>query len=250
MIAYSLSISVLSIFICMNMLLVESITFKLLPGHEKCVYDVVAKDILITGAYSIEPSPPSHPSQSATADSGNSPRASSNIVGSPKLVKVIVRDPNDEELFSTHGSSYRHAKLNTDPASKVLSPLSKHEDKFAFVSTKSGRYISCFDNEDTVAHYVTLKLRSGVEAKDLSEIAQHEHLKPLSIELLRLQQIVSSIRDEMLKMKLWEGEMRDLNETTNSRVTIFSLFSVFIVLTLGISQVHYLRNFLASKKVI
>lgn len=241
---------VLSLLILMNVLLVESITFKLLPGHEKCVYDVVDKDVLITGAYAIEPSPPSHPSQDAAADGADSKKASSNIVGSPKLVKVIVKDPNDEELFSTHGSSYRHIKLNADSASKVLSPLSKHEDKFAFVSTKSGRYVSCFENEDTVAHYVTLRLRSGVEAKDLSEVAQHEHLKPLSIELLRLQQIVSGIRDEMLRMKLWEAEMRDLNETTNSRVTMFSLFSVFIVLTLGISQVHYLRNFLASKKVI
>ena len=47
-----------------------------------------------------------------------------------------------------------------------------------------------------------------------------------------------------------QEEMRDTNESTNSRVLYFSLFSMCCLLGLATWQVLYLRKFFKSKKLI
>ena len=144
-------------------------------------------------------------------------------------VQVVVRGPTGEEVFMTE---------NAD------------KGKFAFTAQESGMYESCFHNRDAVAHVVSLQLRSGVEAKDLSEVAQRWHLKPLETQLLRLQQVMDEVRAELLQLKVQEQEMRDMNELTNDRVKWFSLFTVFVVLTLGVAQIVYLQRYMSKKKII
>ena len=51
-------------------------------------------------------------------------------------------------------------------------------------------------------------------------------------------------------MKQREEEMRDTNESTNSRVLYFSIFSMCCLIGLATWQVLYLRKFFKSKKLI
>lgn len=93
-------------------------------------------------------------------------------------------------------------------------------------------------------------MKTGVEAKDYSEVAKREHLKPVEIELRKMEDAVAEIHAEMLSMRDREHKMRDTNEETNSRVLWFSLFSIIILIGMGMWQVYYLRNFFKSKKLI
>ena len=75
-------------------------------------------------------------------------------------------------------------------------------------------------------------------------------LKPLEVELKRLEDLSESIVKDFAFMKQREEEMRDTNESTNSRVLYFSIFSMLCLLGLATWQVLYLRQFFKSKKLI
>lgn len=48
---------------------------------------------------------------------------------------------------------------------------------------------------------VTLSMKSGVEAKDYEEVAKKENLKPLELELRKIEDAAAKIKDDMLYMK-------------------------------------------------
>ncbi|XP_045434493.1 transmembrane emp24 domain-containing protein 10 isoform X3 [Pipistrellus kuhlii] len=97
---------------------------------------------------------------------------------------------------------------------------------------------------------VILDMKHGVEAKNYEEIAKVEKLKPLEVELRRLEDLSESIVNDFAYMKKREEEMRDTNESTNTRVLYFSIFSMFCLIGLATWQVFYLRRFFKAKKLI
>uniref|UniRef100_A0A4W3HIM5 GOLD domain-containing protein n=1 Tax=Callorhinchus milii TaxID=7868 RepID=A0A4W3HIM5_CALMI len=81
-------------------------------------------------------------------------------------------------------------------------------------------------------------------------IAKAEKLKPLEVELRRLEDLSESIVNDFAYMKQREEEMRDTNESTSARVLYFSIFSMFCLVGLATWQVFYLRRFFKAKKLI
>ena len=97
---------------------------------------------------------------------------------------------------------------------------------------------------------VSLTMKHGVEAKDYANIAAVSQLKPLELELTKLEDLSSSIVQDFEYMKLREQEMRDTNESTNNRVFYLSIFSMFCLASLALWQILYLKKFFKSKKLI
>ncbi len=58
---------------------------------------------------------------------------------------------------------------------------------------------------------VYLDVDTGAEAMDYSQIAKDEQLKPMEVELRRLEAMMDEINQELDKTKLREIEMRDTN---------------------------------------
>jgi len=85
---------------------------------------------------------------------------------------------------------------------------------------------------------------------DYSEIAKTEKLKPVEIELRKLEGIVEKIVEDMEKIKQKEIDLRNTNESTNERVHWFSLWSIAFLICLGLWQLYYLRKFFQTKKLI
>ncbi|GFS19147.1 transmembrane emp24 domain-containing protein 10 [Elysia marginata] len=81
-------------------------------------------------------------------------------------------------------------------------------------------------------------------------MARSEKLKPLEVELRRLEDLSKSIVDDFAYMRAREEQMRDTNESTHSRVMYFSLFSMLCLLGLATWQVLYLRRYFKAKKLI
>merc|ERR1712142_1125181 len=63
-------------------------------------------------------------------------------------------------------------------------------------------------------------------------------------------QQVSLVLKRGIEAKNYEEEMRDTNESTNSRVLWLSVASMLCLMALATWQVYYLRNFFKSKKLI
>jgi len=99
-------------------------------------------------------------------------------------------------------------------------------------------------------HEVFLLTKHGVEAKNYENLGDAAKLKPLEVELKRLEDLSESIVQDFNYMRQREEEMRDTNENTNSRVLYFSIFSMCCLLGLATWQVLYLRKYFKSKKLI
>jgi len=97
---------------------------------------------------------------------------------------------------------------------------------------------------------VYLNMKHGVEAKNYEELAKAEKLKPLEVELRRLEDLSESIVQDFAYMRQREEEMRNTNESTNSRVLYLSIFSMLCLLGLATWQVLYLRRYFKAKKLI
>jgi len=127
--------------------------------------------------------------------------------------------------------------------------------KFAFTADDYDVYEICFlsrvpANIRGQRHEVSLTVKHGVEAKNYEGLGDANKLKPLEVELKRLEDLSLSIVQDFAYMRQREEEMRDTNESTNSRVLYFSIFSMCCLLGLATWQVLYLRKYFKSKKLI
>jgi len=188
----------------------QAMFFKLEAGKEKCLKEEVHKDILVTGNYDIEDKP--------SVD-----------------VDIKITD------------SKAHILFQKDEAS---------EGKFAFTLDTADVFSVCFNAKaganakrgETVD--VDLSIKRGVEAKNYDELAKAEQLKPLELELRRLEDLTESIVNDFALMKKREEEMRDTNESTNSRVLYFSVFSMVCLIALATWQVLYLKKYFKKQRLI
>ncbi|XP_072031367.1 transmembrane emp24 domain-containing protein 10-like isoform X1 [Amphiura filiformis] len=189
---------------------VECISFMLPPNVKKCLKEEIHKDVLVTGDYKLSEAP-----------------------GHKTLLHVT----------DTKG----HILYTKDEA---------QEGKFAFTSDNFDVFEICFHDKMMhggmrgVEREVTLDVKRGVEAKSYEELAKSEKLKPMEIELRRLEDLSEAILNDFAYMKEREEQMRDTNESTNSRVLYFSIFSMVCLLSLATWQVFYLRRYFKSKKLI
>ncbi|XP_078516048.1 transmembrane emp24 domain-containing protein 10 [Lissotriton helveticus] len=189
---------------------VQPISFHLPSNGRKCLREEIHRDVLVTGEYEASEQPG---------------------------VKT-------------------HLKI-TDSAGHILySKEDASKGKFAFTTEEYDMFEVCFESKLPVGHgrvpdqLVILDMKHGVEAKNYEEIAKVEKLKPLEVELRRLEDLSESIVNDFAYMKKREEEMRDTNESTNVRVLYFSVFSMCCLIGLATWQVFYLRRFFKAKKLI
>ncbi|NP_001154129.1 transmembrane emp24 domain-containing protein 10 precursor [Oncorhynchus mykiss] len=187
-----------------------SITFHLPVNLRKCLREEIHKDVLVTGEYEV--------SEQSNAKNN-----------------LKITDSSGHILYSKEDAS---------------------KGKFAFTTEDYDMFEVCFESKSPLGtgrvtdQLVNLDMKHGVEAKNYEEIAKVEKLKPLEVELRRLEDLSESIVNDFAYMKKREEEMRDTNESTNIRVLYFSIFSMCCLIGLATWQVFYLRRFFKAKKLI
>jgi len=130
------------------------------------------------------------------------------------------------------------------------------ENRYAFTSHEDSAFDVCFENVRTSAsksnnpRHVELDIDIGADAKDWSAIQASEKLKPVEMELRRIEETVAEIVTEMDYLRTREQKLRDTNESTNERVKWFALGTMGLLVGLGAWQVVYLRAYFRSKHLI
>jgi len=141
-----------------------------------------------------------------------------------------------------------------DPSGQVIyDQKNKADGRFSFNTKVGGEYKTCFmapDISTSRKTKISLDWKTGVAATDWDAIAKKENLDAMALELMRLEETIKEVYDQMLLMKKREAEMRDLNEATNSRVAWFSVFSLLVCITVAGWQLWYLKRFFERKKVL
>ena len=84
---------------------------------------------------------------------------------------------------------------------------------------------------------VELDVDIGADARDWSAIQAAEKLKPVEIELRRIEEVVSEIVNQMDYLRSREQKLRDTNESTNERVKWFALTIMATLIEIGRAHV-------------
>ncbi|KAJ8045485.1 Transmembrane emp24 domain-containing protein 10 [Holothuria leucospilota] len=151
---------------------VSTLSFMLPQNTRKCLMEEIHKNVLVTGEYKL------------TAAPGH-------------ITSLRVTDRTGNLLY------------NKDDAEK---------GKFAMTGDETDSfYIICFETKvqygvrAAATREVYLDVKHGVEAKSYEDIAKSEKLKPMEIELRRLEDLSEAIVNDFAYMKKREEEMRDTN---------------------------------------
>uniref|UniRef100_A0A803R9Q3 GOLD domain-containing protein n=1 Tax=Cannabis sativa TaxID=3483 RepID=A0A803R9Q3_CANSA len=206
--------SLLSLLLILGILLStsEALQFELQSGHTKCIAEDIKSNSMTVGKYSVVNPSEGHPL--------------------PDTHKITVT--------SQYGNSYHHAEHVTT-------------GQFAFVAAEAGDYMACFfapDHNPQITFSVDFDWKTGVAAKDWSNVAKKGSVDVMELELKKLYDTVTSIHEEMFYLREREEEMQELNKTTNSRMAWLGFLSLFVCLSVAGLQLWHLKTFFEKKKLI
>ncbi|KAJ3311005.1 vesicle coat component [Blyttiomyces sp. JEL0837] len=199
---------------------VEAVRFEIYaaPGNgiRRCVMQYMGEESLVVGTFDVTPAE-----------------------GQKLDVEFYDDGPNPNRFFQ---------KANVNAGNQ----------KFSFTVHKAAIVHFCFTNIALEGHHagpttkraITLHVDTGAEVNNPDGDDKTKNLKPMEMELGRLERMADSLLREMDEMKGHEEHMRDVNESTNERVAWFSTLSMLALFGVAGWQVWYLRKFFQSKKLI
>ncbi|XVE85822.1 hypothetical protein DITRI_Ditri17bG0121900 [Diplodiscus trichospermus] len=192
----------------------QSLRFELQSGHTKCIAEDIKSSSMSVGKYHVVNPNEDHPL--------------------PDSHKLTVR------VTSSHGNSFHSAEK-------------MEKGQFAFTAAEEGDYMACFgapDHSPQITLTVDFDWRTGVHAKDWSNVAKKGQVDSMELELKKLYDTVTSIHEEMFYLREREEEMQELNKGTTSKMFWLSFLSLFLCLSVAGLQFWHLKTFFEKKKLI
>ncbi|KAK4430029.1 Transmembrane emp24 domain-containing protein p24delta9 [Sesamum alatum] len=193
---------------------VQSVRFDLESGHTKCISEDIKSNSMTVGKYHIV-----NPNEGQPF---------------PDSHKVTVR------VTSAYGNSYHYSDHVT-------------EGHFAYQAVEPGDYMACFfaaDHKPPTSLTIDFDWKSGVAAKDWTNVAKKGSVELMELELKKMFDVVQSIHDEMYYLREREEEMQQLNKSTNNKMFWFSFLSILVCLSVAALQLWHLKSFFEKKKLI
>jgi len=136
-----------------------------------------------------------------------------------------------------------------DPNGKMLFSKSNETiSKFSVTAQIQGTFQVCVDNLSRQFLNYVVKIETGVFAKDYSEMAKTNNVKPIEIILKKTEDMMSDIKSTTTAFIHKKEEYIDKLDFVNLKIMIFSVITIVIMVILGFLQVNYLKNFYKSKK--
>ncbi|KAB2610272.1 transmembrane emp24 domain-containing protein p24delta9 [Pyrus ussuriensis x Pyrus communis] len=192
----------------------HSMRFDLQSGATKCISDDIKSSSMTVGKYAVV-----------------NPKEGFPIPDSHKLTIRVT---------SPYGSNYHYGDH-------------VESGNFAFTAAETGDYSACFwvsDHKPSTTVTIDFDWKTGVAAKDWSQVAKKGQIETMELELKKLYDTVSSIHDEMFYLREREEGMQQLNRSTNSKMVVFSGLSLFVCLSVAGLQLWHLKMFFERKKLL
>ncbi|XP_047999311.1 transmembrane emp24 domain-containing protein 2 [Cydia splendana] len=124
---------------------------------------------------------------------------------------------------------------------------------YTFSAHVSGRYTYCFSNKMSTMtpKVVMFNLEIGDAPHkaegDKDEAVDHNKLEDMIKELATT---LKTVKHEQEYMQVRDRIHRSINESTNSRVVLWSVFEASVLLVMTVGQVYYLKRFFEVQRVV
>ena len=120
----------------------------------------------------------------------------------------------------------------------------------SFTTYVGGYYECCIKNAHNEGNQVTFDLKYGVAAKDYSEVAKTKDLKPMEVDLLKLEEKSKEIYHLMSYASSHEQVFENQYDVISSKVAFFSILLVVVMILVGLFQTFYLKQKVLNRKNI
>ncbi|KAJ6241592.1 transmembrane emp24 domain-containing protein a [Anaeramoeba flamelloides] len=130
------------------------------------------------------------------------------------------------------------------PTGRILYTGEKEiEGKLTFISEVEGEYQFCFGNEMSTltSKEVNFNIQLGARASE-SDLAKKRNLTQLENGVIELQGGLQEILSEQHYLMIRERRHRNTTESTNTRVLCWSFLEAFLLMTMSIAQIYYLKS--------
>jgi len=143
----------------------------------------------------------------------------------------------------------------TGPDGKIMYQGERESSgKYTFAAYKDGRYTYCFSNQmSTMTPKVVMFNMEIGESPNRPPGAEEEkevgHTK-LEDMIRELSGTLTGVKHEQEYMQIRDRIHRSINESTNSRVVLWSVFEATVLVAMTLGQVYYLKRFFEVRRVV
>lgn len=138
-------------------------------------------------------------------------------------VDLTIKDPNDYVIHSEHQQT---------------------SGRYTIEANQDGSHTYCFGNKVSLATKIVM---FNVEFSDIKKDSDLEQDK-LSNMVTELSGLVTGVKHEMDFLAARDRLHRRISELINSRVTMWSLFEVFLTLIVAVGQTYYVKRFFEVRR--
>jgi hypothetical protein len=122
--------------------------------------------------------------------------------------------------------------------------------KFSFTTEDEETYNFCVENTHTQSLKFTFVLKSGLKAKDYSDVAEKSNIQPIEFQIRRLENIIKSMKMETTHLVKKEEKKLLIMDVISQKLIIMSVMTIVLLLLLSIFMGNYFKNFFKQKKLI
>lgn len=122
--------------------------------------------------------------------------------------------------------------------------------KFAFSALNTGLHFFCLQNHDIDTHRYEFQLKTGIEAKDYSQILKKKNLQPTEKKILMIYDYLQKLRTDSELIWVQEAQKVDLSEKFNNNLVWTSIITIVMVCGFALFQYFVMRRFFKEKKLI
>jgi len=158
-------------------------------------------------------------------------------------------------MFETVEGGFNDIDIKiSDPEGKVIHEGEKESSgKYTFSANIAGAYVYCFANQKgTMAPKTVMFTMDVGEAPRAAGAANENEVGHTKLDdmIRELAGALTSIKHEQEYMNVRDKFHRAINESTNSRVVLWSTFEALVLVIMTVGQVYYLKRFFEVRRVV
>lgn len=130
----------------------------------------------------------------------------------------------------------------------IWSAEKERETRVLFKARLPGVHKFCFSNQ--MSTLTTKIVAFNVQVGDPSDSVKDHAVDPMERSIIHIAQGLNEIKNEQTYLRTRERIHRDTAESTNTRVLLWSMAEIGLIVALGIGHVWYLRRLFESRRAV
>ena len=132
----------------------------------------------------------------------------------------------------------------------VYSKTNENYDKITYSTTDSGNQQLCFENFSNQPNAIQFSYKSGIEAKDYSQLAKKDNVLPIEMHISKLQDKIEQLLHSMISFKELENNNLGTFDNIVNRVFFSSIILLSVMGFITLITLSLIKRFIRERKVI